>query len=113
MATPSLVSKANLGFRQKLMIAHALEGSDRPMWHLAGTINQLRNDMAHYLERPKREQRLGDLRSKLRRLVDQPDTSTLSETASEEQVVGLAIGVCLGELAAWRNAMRAKNSAME
>ncbi|MDX1996189.1 MAG: hypothetical protein SF066_00610 [Thermoanaerobaculia bacterium] len=108
VAEPRFVREANLRFHQKLLLARSLEGTDQPAWDMASTINSLRNEMAHNLASPNRAKRIQELRRKLQQLVGQPDVVARAETASDQEVVGFAIGVCLGVFAAWQNDLRSE-----
>jgi hypothetical protein len=57
---PERLEDARLSFYQRFLLARSmsLDESDNRMWGLIGSLNTLRNDLAHGLESPKRQEKI-------------------------------------------------------
>src|SRR5690242_6197962 len=60
---PELAQRARLRFGQKVEIvrAYALQEHNNSIWKLVAAISELRNEIAHKLEGPRREEKIGSV----------------------------------------------------
>lgn len=100
---PDHISKANLRYYQKIAIARSLslDEHENPMWEISIKLNKLRNDFAHLLDSPKRNEKLRDFRDVyFREMKDFPGIET-HEEFDDVAIVMLASSHFLGFLRAF------------
>jgi len=95
------IDSARLSFYQKVWIGRSmsLREQDNSMWDLIVAINALRNDLAHSLNSPKRQNKIDRVLSLYEaETVDMEDGPKLSEFDEAHIKIAFAISLCTGFL---------------
>jgi hypothetical protein len=101
LSRPAEIEKAGLKFSQRLHLVKALATADRPFWDLIGSLNSLRNQLAHSLARETRANRIQVFLKQYFALDKSPEAAEIIQNAPEHVALARGIGFCLGLLAGY------------